>query len=226
MLMSNKSVIQSRLKQQLLRQLLENGERSRISKKLHYNVASLSGVQLGLELLQFTEKLSGDGERELNKIMDFLGQACSEIRDMICYFQHPDCMENISLYDAIRRDCSRFNNGAIGIEIETSFVDTIRCNLLKFDLFRIFQEAFSNAVKHSQGDQVLVDIAGDDQRLHIEVNDNGIGGVSWPSRDKKADDLLSGLEIIRNRVRLLGGTVSLDSPPGKGTNMCVEVPLS
>lgn len=216
----------SHINQQLLQQLIEKSERSRVSRKLHYNSASLSGVKLGLEILQATEKLSGDGERELNKILDFLGQASSDIRDMLSCYQPPEFMEAISFSDAVHRDCSRFKNDAIEVAVDTGFIPDVRCSQLKYNLFRIFQEVFSNAIKHSQGDKVLVTIDGDDQRLRLVVSDNGVGGVSWPSEEKGLEDSLSGLEIVSKRARLFGGAIILDSQPGKGTSLFVEVPLS
>jgi hypothetical protein len=55
----------------------------RISEQLHYNVASLSGIKLTLEILHATENLSVDGERELSNAIIFLGRACEDFRDTI-----------------------------------------------------------------------------------------------------------------------------------------------
>ena len=92
-------------------------------------------------------------------------------------------------------------------------------------LFRIAQEALTNVRKHSQATKALVRVDFTDHRIKLSVQDNGKGfkmpsGVGDLTRSGKL-----GLAGMEERVQLLGGTLNIQSQPGKGTNLTVEVPL-
>jgi signal transduction histidine kinase len=82
--------------------------------------------------------------------------------------------------------------------------------------FFVVAEGLANALKHSGAERMAVrlDMIGDD--LLIEVSDDGIGGASVANG--------RGLRGIEDRVDVLGGRLRVDSPPGGGTRMSVEVP--
>lgn len=77
-------------------------------------------------------------------------------------------------------------------------------------------EAVANAVKHAGAQKLWVTLTHDSRRLGIEVRDDGVGGAHL--------DRGSGLRGIADRVEALGGRLSLASPPGQGTRLCVELP--
>lgn len=85
-------------------------------------------------------------------------------------------------------------------------------------IYRITQEALTNARKHGQASRVNVDLWEDDTQVHLTVQDNGIG---FDLRDKTSGFGLAG---IRERVELLEGELEVNSSPGKGTTLTVRVP--
>jgi PAS domain S-box-containing protein len=87
-------------------------------------------------------------------------------------------------------------------------------------IYRIVQEALANACKYSRSDHVLVRLAQQGDRIRIEVEDWGIGF----DQGRIGNDSF-GLEGIRERVRLLGGQCSIESAPGEGTRVAVELPF-
>ncbi len=93
-------------------------------------------------------------------------------------------------------------------------------SVLENAIYRIAQEALSNACRHSRSDRVRVSLLQEDAHIRLEVQDWGIGFEP----DGIAGEHF-GLEGIRERARLLGGTASIESDPGQGTLVAVLLPL-
>ncbi len=87
-------------------------------------------------------------------------------------------------------------------------------------LFRIFQEALTNVVRHAHASQVIVRIDHDDTTVCLSVCDNGTGMPPTPSPERQALGLLG----MRERAQLWGGTVTIKSQPGTGTSVTVLMP--
>jgi signal transduction histidine kinase len=90
---------------------------------------------------------------------------------------------------------------------------------LKTVLFRITQEALNNAAKHSRADLVVLSLTRTEEGLVLEIADNGAGF------DPKIPRTGFGLTGMRERVELSGGTLVLESAPGKGTRILARWPL-
>ncbi len=90
-------------------------------------------------------------------------------------------------------------------------------------LYRIAQEALTNAQKHAQSTQINLLLYADAQTIHLLVQDNGIGfdTEQVAQTDQRAHFGLAGMS---ERVRLLGGTLSIESTPGTGTSIAVIIP--
>ena len=87
-------------------------------------------------------------------------------------------------------------------------------------LYRIVQEALTNAVRHAQAHAVRVELAHADGELRLTVRDNGVG---FPER-ATAKDGSFGLLGIRERALMLGGRMEVDNPPGGGGRLTVHLP--
>jgi len=96
---------------------------------------------------------------------------------------------------------------------------------MEIALFRVVQEAITNTARHARAENVMVAVEFGDGTLMIEVEDDGVGFD--PEALARSADSAQGLGLsgMRERVSLLGGTLSLWSEPGSGTRILVEVPL-
>lgn len=83
--------------------------------------------------------------------------------------------------------------------------------------YYVSSEALTNAVKHARASAATIRIEQDDEKLTLAVGDDGVGGAD-PDRG-------AGLMGLADRVTALGGTISVDSPPGQGTTLTVTLPL-
>ena len=123
---------------------------------------------------------------------------------------------------AVNRLIARSQAGG-GPEIE--FYDNIPIDELPSELqaavFPIVQELLLNACRHSKSKNVLVGLAQDDDRICIQVQDWGVGFVPEMVQPHKR-----GLKAIRQLVQWWGGLLSLDSQPGAGACIVVELPYS
>jgi signal transduction histidine kinase len=96
---------------------------------------------------------------------------------------------------------------------------------LQTAVFSIVQELLLNACRHSKSSHVLVGLTQDDDRAWIQVQDWGCGFDPQKVQPHRAG-LQRGLEGVRQVAQWLGGTVDIDSRPGAGTCIVVEIPLS
>jgi signal transduction histidine kinase len=79
-------------------------------------------------------------------------------------------------------------------------------------------EALTNAMKHANADTLGVSAVGDVQRIRIEIADDGDGGADLARG--------TGMAGIADRIATVGGTISVDSPPGEGTRLLIELPCA
>jgi signal transduction histidine kinase len=91
--------------------------------------------------------------------------------------------------------------------------------VLENSIYRVVQESLSNACRHSQSPRILVRLVQLEDRIQIRVQDGGLG-----FDPVSVDQSRYGLAGIRERARLLGGHVSINSRPGEGTTVDVELP--
>ena len=108
--------------------------------------------------------------------------------------------------------------------LEVDFSDDSRSSLppeIGFTFFRVLQEALQNTVKHCAGKRVEVQLREDSKALYLVIRDSGKGF------DVEAASLGKGLGLtsMRERVRLVNGTINIDSKPNNGTAIEVRVPL-
>ena len=91
---------------------------------------------------------------------------------------------------------------------------------LESAIFRIVQEALFNIGRHSRAGAARISLAGRGERLRLEIVDDGVG-----FEPEKIGLVSFGLQGIRQRARLLGGSARIDSAHGQGTRVTVEFPL-
>ena len=91
-------------------------------------------------------------------------------------------------------------------------------------LFRIAQEALTNAIRHSRAQRVSISLDQADEKITLAIRDDGLG-IHPQSREKTDQRPRLGLLGIEERTALLGGVFSLRSTPGAGTLVSVQVPF-
>jgi signal transduction histidine kinase len=198
-------------------------ERRRIARDIHDSVGqSLLALKLRLQML--SANVAG-GEPLPAGTLDGLVKDASGIIEEVRRTSmdlRPSFIESMSLVEAISWYAGSFMERS-GIELkvlggENAFPDPpprIRDNL-----YRALQEILTNARKHSQATRIDVSLFRSGNRLILEATDNGTGiDLSGERRPG------IGLDTIRERAELLGGTCRVKGAPGRGTTITLEVPL-
>ncbi len=201
---------------------LQEHERRLIGYEIHDGLAQqLSGAMMFLQAFrdQFAERPS-EQWKSFDQGLQALSEATAEARRLIDDLR-PVVLEEGGIVPALE-DLIEKLHARFGMEIE--YVADAQLSRLaplhEFVVFRIVQEALTNARRHSRTKRVRVELRQCDDRLYLEVRDWGVGFD--PQRVPPGH---YGLEGIRERSRLLGGRVEIQSAPGEGTRLALEVPV-
>jgi len=207
------------------RENLENQERGRVARDIHDGIGqTLQAIKLQLKMQQARckGKDACDGHA-LDGIIREITEASTELREVILALR-PIFLEETSLDDAVRSLCERTAKRTnLNVRAECHGVYRGLGQAFKLSIFRICQEALTNIVKHSEASSAQIRLEREMKRLRLVIRDDGKGGVVSPSVISREG---SGLTIMRERVELLNGTFFIISPPGMGTIIDVEVPLT
>jgi len=200
-----------RISHEQIRQLAATAERERIGRDLHDLLGhTLSLITLKLELSRkLFDRDPAAARRELTEAEDVARHALAEVRTAVTGIRAAGFAAELASAALLLR--------ASGVQFDSrqqvaGLPEAIECGLAL-----VLREAATNIARHAHATRARASIArtGDDVRLLIE--DNGRGGVHAQG---------NGLHGMRERVQALGGSLQLDSPPGGGTRLEIEVPLS
>lgn len=198
-------------------------ERSRVARELHDDLNQRMAL-LSIELEQLGQKIpagENDIQRRVSDLKTNVQEISSEIH-RLSYSLHPPKLNRLGLANAVKGLCDELSQHH-GIRIE--FIQRGFPALLPKDVtlcvFRIAQESLSNAIKHSGVDEVHLTLVTSDDAIRLTISDLGRGF------DTNSEQSTSGLGFIsmRERLRLVGGEISIHSEPLGGTQIEVLVPL-
>jgi signal transduction histidine kinase len=210
---------------ELSRQLIgaQEKERTRIARELHDDLNQRLAL-LSLEL----ERLG----REPPNSVDEFRQRTHELRTSIwlisadihriAYQLHPSKLDILGLVAALRGLCNEIStHQQLRVEFTNCNVPESLSKDVELCLFRIVQEALSNVIKHSGAREARVQVIGSAQAIQLRITDAGAGF------DIEAVKKRGGLGLIsmRERLRLVGGEISIKSRPSHGTQIDVQIPL-
>jgi signal transduction histidine kinase len=206
----------------------QEAERQRIARDLHDETGqSLTAIGLGLrglasslsprnkpalETLKRLQAMTGDSLRELQRII-------SDLR--------PAHLDDLGLAAALRWYAGRLQElTPLSIRVEVSGEEAPLDEAVRITIFRIIQEALNNVIKHAQASYVELNLEFRGDYARIRVRDNGIGFDSEVLRLARLGRMSLGLAGMEERAALLGGTVTISSRPGYGTEVEAIIPYS
>lgn len=198
-------------------------ERQRIARELHDDTAQrLATLMLRVRLLG----LEVDSERRqlaLEDLREQILQAAEGVKRIARGLRPPE-LEEVGLAMAFR---AHFRNlrEQTGFEVtsEVEAVDHLLSEESKLALYRIVQESLSNALRHSGAGRARLTVKAEDGIVSAEVRDDG-RGFSAARMAEHGGGL--GLVGMQERAVMIGGRVTVDSRPGEGTRVRIELPMS
>lgn len=210
--------------QRLMEGMLQSHERDRqlIAYEIHDGlVQDVTGAQMELEALLQTGQLSpGVARDRVQRAAELARKAVSEARQLISGLL-PPVLDELGVVPAIEclLEGHQVEGPAISFAAEVHF-DRLD-PLLEATIYRIVQEGITNVRRHSQSDRAEIRLTQVDGRIHIEIQDWGIGFDPAAVSQNRF-----GLQGIRERARLLRGRAVIDSAPGRGTRIFVDLPVA
>lgn len=199
-------------------------ERSRIARELHDDLSQrMALLQVGLDRLQQqTPGLPVESSRQIREILETASDISSDLHNL-SHQLHPSKLDTVGLSGAVRSFCKDFSKQ---YNLRIDFVEHgVPGDLPKdvtLSLFRVLQESLRNVVKHSRATEVHIGLSGNDKGIELSISDSGVGFDPQSVQGKPGLGLIS----MRERLRLIGGHLSVDSEPTKGTCVRVFAPLA
>jgi signal transduction histidine kinase len=204
----------------MTRKLIEaqEQERARIGRELHDDINQKLAM-LTVELGQLQDDPSDVPSRAL-QLRKELAQISDDVQ-ALSHELHSSNLEYLGVAAAIRSWCKEFGERQ---KFEVDFksdVSSVLPSELGLSLLRVLQEALHNAVKHSGVRRIEVQFSQDAREVHLIITDQGVGFDVHEAMQRSGLGLVS----MRERVRLLNGTIAIESKPMHGTTVHVRVPL-
>jgi len=198
------------------RRIVETADetRQRIERDLHDGAQQrLVSTILTLRAAQMS---LGDGSESaavlVERALESIESANEELRELSRGI-HPAILRKGGLVRALKM-VARRSSVPVTLDVPT---DVRLPEHTEVTAYFVISEALTNAVKHSRASTLRVAVEAVDGELQISVGDDGVGGAD-PARG-------SGLIGLRDRVEAAGGTLAIQSPPGKGTHLTVKLPI-
>lgn len=197
-------------------------ERQRIARELHDDTAQrLAGLMLMLRVAGRTEDAK-EREARIDEVREEIGAAADAVR-RIARGLRPPILDEVGLQAALESLVRSLRN-AHGLDIDLTIERPVMRSGADAELamYRIVQEALSNAIRHSGASRMTVSLQAEDHVLRAEVRDDGRGFATERPFSDEGQGL--GLVGMRERARHAGGTLDIESAPDSGTRVRVTLP--
>jgi signal transduction histidine kinase len=204
------------------------GERSRISREIHDGILqTLLSVDIQLDVLR--RKVPSDPDQAvggLSSLQQTVRNETDELRRMVTDMR-PLKVQSADLVDLMRGFAERFRNeSSLALDLLIDAAELQIPDRICRDLFQIYRESLHNVKKHAHASHVVVKLWQNESEVVLVVDDNG-DGFSFAGRftGDELDRLRLGPISIKERTRSVGGVLTVESTPGHGARLTIEVPL-
>ncbi len=196
-------------------------ERKRLSLDLHDSFGpKLMFAKISLEL--YEKELSGD-KIHLKNAIDTINKMSEEIRFIIKTL-YPQSIDKYALTQNIKTLIKNFEEMSdIKFSFDLKGTEVDFDPKIKLNVYRVFQEAFNNIIKHSKAKNVTIKLNFSEFKLNAEIKDDGVGFILNQNQN---DDHGTGLFSMNERIKHLNGEINIFSEFGKGSQINFEIPLT
>jgi PAS domain S-box-containing protein len=202
----------------------QEAESARIARELHDDFSQRLTLQ-GIGLARLLKSLPESEAEVRSKVQELLksNEGISIDMHTLSHQLHSSKLEHVGLVSALLGICEELTSKfKIQVEFSDRGVSSEIPKHVALCLFRITQEALGNIAKHSNAKQAHVEVSGTKDEIRLRIVDAGVGF----DPALRSANVGIGLVGMRERLRLVGGTLSVQSEPMRGTEILAEVPLS
>jgi len=203
----------------------QDGERRRLGRELHDSVGQyLAVLKMSLHSLNSRHALPGDSSKQMADCLDLVDQSIKELRTM-SYLLYPPMLEEMGLKTAVHWYVEGFAKRS-GIHVQVDICPDLRRLSREIELtaFRVLQEALTNVHRHAGSSTAHIRVSVEGDSLHLEIKDSGRGMPPYllETPSEALGTIGVGLRGMNERVRQLGGTLTLACD--RGTTVKASLP--
>src|SRR3954452_1526691 len=195
-------------------------ERSHIAREIHDELGQvLTGLKMEVTWLakRLREKPLLEKTESMCKLIDTTVQTVRKIATGL----RPEMLDDMGIIAAVGWQAKEFQKRT-GIRCRAKLPPEVKFDMdISTTMFRIFQEILTNVARHSRATRVDIELIVSEERLGLEVTDNGVGITDSDLNGKKSLGLLG----MHERALLFGGEVKITGTPGHGTRVSVNIPI-
>ncbi len=203
-------------------QLAVTEERNRLAREIHDTLAqAFAGIVLHSEVLGTSLAVSKQRcAKALAQIQKLARSGLEEARRSVQALR-PKALDGNTLSEALRQAAMRLNDDAkLSCQFKQRGKKIRLSDATQNELFRIGQEALTNVMKHAQARSVCITLVSQARRVSLSIKDDGVGFVTAKTKNQS---LGFGMGTMRERAQSIGGRLRVESRPGRGTTIRVEV---
>jgi signal transduction histidine kinase len=199
----------------------EERERARLAKDLHDGLGGmLSGIKYSFNTMKGNLILTPENAQAFERSMDMLDSSIKEMR-RVAHNMMPEALVKFGLDTALKDFCIDINQtGALQVNYQSiGLQNLIIEQTTAITIYRIVQELINNTMKHAAAANAIVQLSHTDGKISITVEDDGKGFDTTLLNQTKG----IGWSNIQNRVEFLKGKLDVQSAPGNGTSVLIEL---
>jgi signal transduction histidine kinase len=189
-------------------------ERARLAREIH---DAISQHLFGLRMIAAGMRRADPGNQQARAIERISEEAMRDMQTLLAELR-PASLDGAGLTSAVLEICAAYQD-RLGVAVDARVDEVAVPADVEHALLRVTQEACANAVRHGGARRLAVSLTCQDGQVELAIRDGGSGF------DPAAPQPGSGLAHIRDRVAELGGTVDIDSAPGRGAALTIRVPV-
>jgi two-component system sensor histidine kinase UhpB len=212
--------------QQLSRQIIQaqEDERYRLARELHDEAAqALTSLLVHLRLLERAHD-PAEAQKRVQELRELTASALEDVR-RVALDLRPTILDDLGLGAALEWRVDELNKRGLNATVAIGGLESRLPPDVALALYRVAQEAISNAGRHAQAANITVTLAGSPTQVTLEICDDGVGfDPSAPVADNPHHGL--GLLGMRERMRMIGGELAIRTAPSAGTRITARAPLT
>jgi len=202
-------------------------ERRMISRELHDRIAQdLSTLKIGFDTLLYNQAaVSPEESQKAAGFSEIFKNTIAAVRDL-SYNLRPPLLDEMGLVEAISHFCESFSEAhGLNVHFNTAGMDNLKLNFeTEINLYRLVQEGLNNIRKHAEAADAFVKLIAASPNIILRIEDNGQGFDVERRLEAATNEKRMGLRSMEERTCLLGGKMTVESPPLKGTKILIKIP--
>ncbi|MBO2544913.1 type IV pili methyl-accepting chemotaxis transducer N-terminal domain-containing protein [Salegentibacter sp. BDJ18] len=211
----------------IAKKIIENqeNEQNRIAKDIHDGIGQmLTGLKYNLESIDF--KYPEKAESKIESLKELSTRIIQGVRAATFNLTPPELTDHgiVPALQKLTEELSKLTGKNIILFNKTGFSQRLG-NITEINLYRITQEAVNNAIKYAESTHIIVSVSHSKEILSISIEDNGKGFDQESIASEKSGNRGMGLTFMKERVKFIDSRLFINSSPGEGTRVTLNLPL-